>query len=61
MEKQLWTVHDVSEYLDLAPITIYKYVSHRKIPFVKIGSRVRFHKKRIDDWLDGKEQLPLQG
>jgi len=59
MDKQLWTVQKVSEYLNLAPITIYKYVSNRKMPFYKIGSAVRFRKEQIDDWIEKNEKKSL--
>lgn len=54
MDKQIWTVKDVAEYLELAQITIYKYVSSRKIPFYKVGSNVRFRRDQIDIWLENK-------
>ena len=48
---KILTTKELSEYLQLTEVTIYKYVSEGKIPGMKIGSRWRFEKDRIDDLL----------
>ena len=48
---EILTAKELSEYLQLTEVTIYKYVSQGKIPGMKIGSRWRFEKDRIDDLL----------
>jgi excisionase family DNA binding protein len=48
---KILTVREVAEYLQLTEVTIYKYVSEGKIPGIKIGSRWRFEKDKIDDLL----------
>ncbi|MHB1680962.1 MAG: helix-turn-helix domain-containing protein [bacterium] len=52
MNKQLLTVKQVSELINIAPLTIYKLTYGRKIPFVKIGRIVRFDKDKILTWLN---------
>jgi excisionase family DNA binding protein len=52
MDKQLLTVKQVSELINIAPLTIYKLTYERKIPFVKIGRIVRFDKDKILSWLN---------
>jgi len=57
---ELLTAKELAEYLKLTEITIYKYVNEGKIPGFKIGSRWRFDKDQIDEWLrregeNGKE------
>ena len=39
---KLLTVKEVSAITGLAPDTIYKMVSQRRIPFVKVGRLVKF-------------------
>ena len=46
---EILTAKELSEYLQLTEVTIYKYVSEGKIPGMKIGSRWRFEKDKIDD------------
>ena len=46
---QIMTVKDLSKYLKLTEVTIYKYANEGIIPGFKIGSRWRFDKGRIDD------------
>ena len=46
---EILTAKELSEYLQLTEVTIYKYVSEGKIPGMKIGSRWRFEKEKIDD------------
>ena len=54
MEKLL-TLQEVAKYLKLTDVTVYKYVHEGKIPGVKVASRWRFDKDRIDDFLKSKE------
>jgi len=42
----------LSEYLKLSQGTLRHKVMNNEIPFFKIGSLVRFSKKRIDAWLE---------
>ncbi len=52
MDKQLLTVKQVSELINIAPLTIYKLVYAKKIPFIKIGRITRFDKDKILSWLN---------
>jgi len=46
---EILTAKELAEYLKLTEVTIYKYVSEGKIPGIKVGSRWRFEKDKIDD------------
>jgi len=46
------TVQEAAAYLSVSPGTIRNWVSQRYIPFVKRGRVVRFHRDRVDEWLD---------
>jgi excisionase family DNA binding protein len=48
---KLWTVKDLSEYLQAKTKTIYDWVHRREIPFVKVGRLVRFRPSEIEKWL----------
>jgi excisionase family DNA binding protein len=51
MSKEIMTVDEVAEYLDLAPATIYQKVHDKSIPYTKIRNLLRFPKNIIDAWL----------
>lgn len=42
----------VAAYLGMAPKTIQKWTSEKKIPRTKIGNSVIYRKKDIDEWLE---------
>lgn len=54
--KQVMTIKDVADYLDVHPITIYKYVNEGKIPAFKIGTSWRIRKDSIQKWMEENEQ-----
>lgn len=41
-----------AEYLATTPGVIYQMVSKRTIPFVKMGTSVRFNVEKIDRWIE---------
>jgi excisionase family DNA binding protein len=45
------TVKETSQYLRLKPLSIYRMVKDRKIPFKRAGRSIRFVKQEIDVWL----------
>lgn len=54
---RLWTVHEVAEYLQVKPRTIYTWVSEGVIPCIRKGKHmVRFRKEKVDKWLAAFEQ-----
>ncbi len=53
---QILTTRELSEYLKLTEITIYKYVTEGKIPGFKVGSRWRFDKNQIDEMFGRGEE-----
>ena len=55
MSEKLMTVKQVSEYLQMNRMTIYKMARKGDIPALKIGSEWRFKKELIDKmWLEVK-------
>ena len=55
MVKELLNVSEVAKVLGIKPQTVYQYVSRGIIPFVKIGSRVRFDEQAIIEWINSKK------
>lgn len=52
MKRRLINAQELAEYLGLSTNTIYCWVSHRKIPFVKCGRLTKFDLRRIDEWIE---------
>ncbi len=56
MDNNQWmTVKDVAEYLKLSPDMIYRLAQQGKIPVSKVGSRWRFKKEKIDQWMEDRQ------
>ncbi len=50
-EKEIMTVKQVADYLQMDEHTIYKLSRSGKIPALKIAGQWRFKKDVIDSWL----------
>lgn len=64
MTKQKFlNIDGVAEYTHLSKATIYKKVSKKEIPFIKLGTRTLFDIEQIDQWIKCggvmEEELPL--
>ena len=58
MEKLL-SIEDLSVMLQVSKATIYSWTSQKKIPFVKLGSKMlRFKESEIDKMIDDKSIHP---
>jgi len=55
-EKEIMTVKQVSEYLQMDEHTVYKLARSGQIPSLKIAGQWRFKKEIIDQWIS-KESL----
>lgn len=51
-EKEIMTVKQVAEYLQMDEHTIYKLSRSGKIPAIKIAGQWRFKKDLIDKWIN---------
>lgn len=54
--KQVMTVKDIAEYLDMHPMTIYKFVREGRIPAFKVGTSWRIKRESIQRWIKEHEQ-----
>ncbi len=59
--KEVLTVKDIAEYMDIHPMTIYKYVKDGRIPAFKIGSSWRIRRDSIQKWIKENEQQKKGG
>jgi len=49
---KLLTIDEASEYLGISKLTLYGWVSARKLGFVKVGRLVKFKQEHLDIWID---------
>lgn len=49
---KLLTISEAASSLNISVSTLYKWVEHRKIPFIKAGRSIRFDKLKIDNWIN---------
>jgi excisionase family DNA binding protein len=50
--RRLITAKEASQYLSLSTETIYRMASLKKLPYLKIGDRVLFDIKALDQWIE---------
>lgn len=56
-KKQMLTVKEVAIYLCVSESTIRKLVREKRIPFLKICSKILFNKAVIDNLINDSETL----
>jgi excisionase family DNA binding protein len=49
---ELLDYDEAAAYLDIAPITLRRWVSDRRIDYIKMGSKVRFRPRMLDDFIE---------
>jgi excisionase family DNA binding protein len=55
---ELLNVADAARFLAVSPSTLYGWVWQRRIPFVKLGSAVRFDKADLQEYVDRNKVHP---
>ena len=51
IERRFIGMKECSDYLGVTKGTLYVWVCHKKIPYVKVGRLVKFDLKVIEEWL----------
>jgi len=51
LEKEFYTVRELAELFCVKPLTIYRMVQRKELPFHKIGRSVRFRRDDIEEYL----------
>jgi excisionase family DNA binding protein len=52
---------EAAERLGLSEFTVRRYVSERRVPYVKIGAAVRFDTTALEQWIDKHRIEPSGG
>ena len=55
MEKLL-TVKDLAKVLRVSEALVYKWVHYEYVPFIKMGTLVRFKWTKVEEWLKKQEK-----
>jgi len=56
-DDKLLTVKQIADYLQINPMTVYKWTSQGRIPCIKLsGNLVRFDMEKVKKWLATMEQ-----
>ena len=53
------TIQEVAELTGVSVTTLYKWVSQRKIPHIKMGSLVKFDPVKLDEWIKQQTRMPM--
>jgi excisionase family DNA binding protein len=48
---EVFTIREAADFTRLKPATLYAYIASRKIPYLKVGSRVLFGREDLQTWL----------
>ncbi len=51
----LISVADVARLIGVTPATVYDWIRHRQIPFIKIGGVIRFDTAAMEAWIESKK------
>ncbi|MGH8591045.1 MAG: helix-turn-helix domain-containing protein [Gammaproteobacteria bacterium] len=49
--RDVMTIDQLAEYLQIPKSTLYKLVQDGKVPGKKVGRQWRFHREAVDAWL----------
>ena len=52
MNNRLLDIKELAEFLGIAEGTVYVWVCHKKIPYIKVGRLIRFDLPKIEKWLE---------
>lgn len=56
---RLLSVEEAAEYLGIKTKTVYKWISERRLPFIKLGSLVRFQLADLRNFVERSVIKPL--
>ena len=57
MAKELLTIEEVANYLQINRYTIYRLLAQKQLPAFKVGNQWRFKRKMIEAWLAKNSNL----
>lgn len=50
--RQIYNLKDISIYLDMSDSMVRKLVREKRIPYFRIGYRIKFDLERVNEWLE---------
>ena len=50
-EKRFLDVQELTDYIHMSESYVYKMVSKKSIPHIKLGTRTLFERNQIDNWV----------
>lgn len=56
MTKEICDIQDLSSYLKVSVSEVRKLVRENKVPYFRVGNRLRFDLKKINNWLEKLEE-----
>ena len=59
-DKKLLSVHETASMLGIQPMTLYKWVSAKEIPYVKLGSRILFRADDLEEFILANRKEPIR-
>ena len=60
IEVRLLCARQAAVYLNVPIHTLYKLTSQRRIPFLKVTSRLRFDRGLLDQWIKEHTKMPIK-
>ena len=54
MPKDILTIREVAEYLQVTERTLYRLAQQKKIPAFKVGNAWRFRREDLDRWIESQ-------
>jgi len=57
--RRFLSIEETAQYTGLSVNTLYKMVSHRRIPFVKMGRCTKFDVVLLDAWIKQNTVMPI--
>lgn len=52
IHRRLLTMTEAASYLGLSKLTLYEWVSQRKIEYGKVGRLVKFDQRQLERWIE---------
>lgn len=58
--RKLLTIDELVQLINIKKSAVYDLVFRKKIPYIKIGNRLRFREDMIQNWLDSHTHIPFE-
>ena len=59
MEKEYYTIKEISEFLSLKPSNLYSKVNSGSIPHYKVGRLILFKINEVEEWMEENKKQAL--